>query len=801
MAAQENIVDVNFACASAASTGTSRSRQSRHRSRNLSAHSGGSFCGSTDFFMHDVDISRNHGHGTVPVPGRESHTADLAEFDRYVKIMSEADRLEQDLQWDDDEEESSVEEESGGEESEDHEGANRTAAAAAAAPYVPKHRSQPQDVPIGMNIDMNGDAEGAEKGMGETKISNEHGEFGGSIGLDERPSMLNDTSERKQDDANQTRRLSQASEITQKSVLSQKTQYPFNSAFWTYVRSILSNAKPVGFGELPNPNATALKSPDDASKFLSKVIAIGPLNPIQPAVIAKEGGFDEDEVLAELFYGTLVGLVAMRFSPECIQCGSAVMDTDMLGRVPGKALCAGCNAPNKIESMDKIKVMFLLNSDVLYILAENYACTPSAESMSVTSVFAAVPANSTGSGYSYFVGTGEGSQIAPALEPGRYRMHCPVAKTDNYLVIKRKASDKDKAVHLHMKISDLVYSHKKGKKKAELEAPHGKIRFDIFPDTRSFFVLWVQKNTDDKTLMHLPEDERSPYTSAAKVIHHPIFNALFQDNQVVSVQKNIFLSVSNVVLVFTDIVDSTKLYASLGDGPAFKLVRKHFQVLFGAFTRNGGRVVKTIGDAVMASFTTGKAALSAVSEAMILMPTIGRRPDNNNYVEIRVGIHSGQATVVPLNGVNDYFGQTANIAARVQSAAKASECFVTEAVLATQDARDAYKEITGPGASFKLTPLTELMLKGVDGKVHARGFRWLLRSRRASDISTSGTSFASNYMERRVNRTYSLRMSAQSIDSVGEDDADTRDALLKSSPVSHRGDRRGSTLGAHIEEG
>ena len=312
-------------------------------------------------------------------------------------------------------------------------------------------------------------------------------------------------------------------------------------------------------------------------------------------------------------------------------------------------------------------------------LAENYACTPSKESMSHTSVFAAVPANSTGSGYSYCVGTGEESEIAPALGPGKYRMHCPVAKTDNYLVVKRKTSEKDEAVQLNIKVSDLVHNPHNGKKKI-LEASHGKIRFDIFPDTQSFFVLWVQEDVDDTKLVYLPEEERTGYTSASKVIHHPIFNSLFQERQVVSVQKNVFLSISKVVLVFTDIVDSTKLYASLGDGDAFRLVRKHFQVLFGAFTRNGGRVVKTIGDAVMASFTTGRAALTAVSEAMQLLPTIGRRPDNDNHIEIRVGIHCGQATVVPLNGVNDYFGQNVNIAARVQSVAKASECFVTETV-------------------------------------------------------------------------------------------------------------------------
>ena len=197
---------------------------------------------------------------------------------------------------------------------------------------------------------------------------------------------------------------------------------------------------------------------------------------------------------------------------------------------------------------------------------------------------------------------------------------------------------------------------------------------------------------------------------------------------------------------------------------------KHFQVLFGAFTRNGGRVVKTIGDAVMASFTTGRAALTAVAEAMETLPTIGRRPDNNTFVEIRVGIHSGHATIVPLNGVNDYFGQTANIAARVQSAAKASECFVTETVLESGDSREAFKEITSVGTAFKSTSLQELKLKGVDGKVHARGFRWERRSRRTSDLSVSMTSLGSGV--RKGFRSYSMRMSLNSNDSDGLEDED-----------------------------
>ena len=131
----------------------------------------------------------------------------------------------------------------------------------------------------------------------------------------------------------------------------QSPRYPFNPKFWAFIRGILAKATPVGFNELADPNEVSIKGPSDANNFLSKVIAIGPLNPIQPSTIAELGGFDEDEVLAELFHGTLVGLVTMRFAPECIQCGSAVMDTDMLGNVPSKALCQGCNKPNVIESL------------------------------------------------------------------------------------------------------------------------------------------------------------------------------------------------------------------------------------------------------------------------------------------------------------------------------------------------------------------------------------------------------------------------------------------------------------------
>ena len=460
------------------------SRQCKSSSRRLLARRASSMvesvCSSIgDFMMTDVDISKNYGHGTVPVRGKESHTADLKEFDRYIDKMRDADRTTE-------EELLKV----GG--------------------------------VIGVNLEVDGsesDCEHEERDKISSKIY---------------PPKFIDT---KSENLSSYEDLdSSLNNIEERANL----RFPFNVKFWTYVRSILENAKPVGFSELEDPNATLAKGPEDATAFISKVIGIKSINPIQPAILAVEGGFEEEEVLAELLYATCVGLVAMRFAPECVMCGSAVMDTDMLGRVPNRASCAGCNAPNLIDSLEKIKVMFLLNSDVLYILAENFACTPSAKSMSHTKVFAAVPATSTGSGFSYSVGTGELTEIAPGLEPGKYRMHCPVAKTDNYLVVRRKSEENEEPVTLQMKVSDLVCNHHMKSEKTVLTVPHGRIQFDVLPDTKSFFVLWIHNDEEENKIFYLPKDERDLYTPASKVLHHPIFNALFQEQQVVAVPKDIF---------------------------------------------------------------------------------------------------------------------------------------------------------------------------------------------------------------------------------------------------------------------
>lgn len=109
---------------------------------------------------------------------------------------------------------------------------------------------------------------------------------------------------------------------------------------------------------------------------------------------------------------------------------------------------------------------------------------------------------------------------------------------------------------------------------------------------------------------------------------------------------------------------------------AYHLVRQHFDTLGKVVRNNSGAIVKTIGDAVMATFANpadaSRAALDMLNEIEGFNATI------TDEIILKIGIHRGPSIVVNLNDRLDYFGQTVNIAARVQGLASAGEIFMSK---------------------------------------------------------------------------------------------------------------------------
>jgi len=306
---------------------------------------------------------------------------------------------------------------------------------------------------------------------------------------------------------------------------------PFNKKFWDFFRSVLEKAKPVGFLDAESPTAVAHKGPKDNEAFLKKVSETSLINPIHPILLAKASGVSVGAVLTELLYATKTGMMSMKMTPNCLRCGSSVCAMDNLQEIKqgAKVYCEGCRYENTIECLQKIKVLFILNMDVFYVLAENFACQPSKASTKANKVFAMVPATFSGSGFRYSFGCGGDKELRPCLPAGRYRMHCPVSKTDNYLVVERDANADDKPANLVLHVSDIVCRANTDDKRKTLTAPHGRIHMDIFTDTKSFFVCWIQDDLDDHTLLFLPEEERQPYTNVQELLGHPTYQFWFGD--------------------------------------------------------------------------------------------------------------------------------------------------------------------------------------------------------------------------------------------------------------------------------
>lgn len=151
------------------------------------------------------------------------------------------------------------------------------------------------------------------------------------------------------------------------------------------------------------------------------------------------------------------------------------------------------------------------------------------------------------------------------------------------------------------------------------------------------------------------------------------------------------LRITSLTFLFTDLKGSTELYDRVGDLAAYDLVRDHFRVLNESVAAESGAVVKTIGDAVMATFPTPDRALAS---ALRMREAIARLNESRGAEDllVKIGLHEGPCLAVTLNDRLDYFGQTVNVAARVQGLATDRAIFATEPVVAHPGAAALLKE-------------------------------------------------------------------------------------------------------------
>lgn len=205
----------------------------------------------------------------------------------------------------------------------------------------------------------------------------------------------------------------------------------------------------------------------------------------------------------------------------------------------------------------------------------------------------------------------------------------------------------------------------------------------VIPDA----ILENYKSTMINAARHRNYPLPEKFLSGLECMNNECFREFF-DGQVLSVEEN--LEISNVTLLFTDIRGSTRMYSRLGDPKSYQIVREHFKILFAAVGRNNGTVVKTIGDAIMASFHNPADAIRAALEAQQEFNQF--ELEDVGFLQIKMGLHSGSVIVVNMNGKLDYFGNTVNTASRIESQAEGRTIWFSDRIYKEPEVQRYLKE-------------------------------------------------------------------------------------------------------------
>ncbi|MEW6202844.1 MAG: flagellar assembly protein A [bacterium] len=148
--------------------------------------------------------------------------------------------------------------------------------------------------------------------------------------------------------------------------------------------------------------------------------------------------------------------------------------------------------------------------------------------------------------------------------------------------------------------------------------------------------------------------------------------ALFKinkDNTAVISRKLMSQMKKELTIMFTDIVGYSTYTSKHGDLVASSLLNKHNELLFPIVEENEGRIIKTIGDSIMALFEKPECAVNAAIKMQTVLQEHNRDETDEHKIKIRIGINTGDGIIEG----SDVFGDVVNMAARVESLTDADE--------------------------------------------------------------------------------------------------------------------------------
>lgn len=356
-------------------------------------------------------------------------------------------------------------------------------------------------------------------------------------------------------------------------------------------------------------------------------LALQRLRPYQLADFWKQ---PRREVLEVFLRATRAGILDMRWELLCPSCRGAGESHASLNEVHNNAHCDSCDIDYSVNFDRQVEVIFRPNPTVRIIPDRLQFCV-------------AGPQTGPHVVVNQIVSPGKTVEVIAPLADGRYSLTASGLSGELPVLASAAGSAEE---HITA---------------AEAGWPEGELQLGTHPRLRLVNLTSLPQKFSLKRAAW-----RDDAATAADVTSLQLFRDLFSREALRAGEE---IQINSVTLMFTDLRDSTRLYRQIGDAPAFGRVRQHFDLLEQAIAAEGGAIVKTIGDAVMAVFRQPAAAMRALEAAHTAITALEGKPP----LEMKAGIHTGPCIAVTLNDRLDYFGSTVNISARLPGLAEGGE--------------------------------------------------------------------------------------------------------------------------------
>ncbi|WP_243368038.1 adenylate/guanylate cyclase domain-containing protein [Microvirga solisilvae] len=422
----------------------------------------------------------------------------------------------------------------------------------------------------------------------------------------------------------------------------------------------------------------------DAATAIERLIHEAPdheLNRVNTLAFAAKHGLGEESTIAAFLHAARLGLFEMSWNVLCPGCGGVMnAGTSLKSLRQEEYSCALCAAGYEPTLDEMVEVTFTVSPRVRRIAAHEPDTLPMHEYLRQIFWSSGVdlPGNFEQLLEEIVIDAVElpaGERVILSLQlPAEFVIvFDPVTHAAQFIDVKGEPTRERQ--NLSFILSE---AHREN---STMEMRPGPLRLLLENHTkrRTLPAIWIASDT-----LHNLMEHRRPFLTAKRLLTNQTFRDLYRTETLDIDQR---LKITSLTFLFTDLKGSTELYERVGDLVAYDLVSEHFRVLNDIVASEAGAIVKTIGDAVMATFPTPDHAVSAALRMREAMRDLNEQRGHEDLL-LKIGIHEGPCLAVVLNERQDYFGQTVNIASRVQNLADSRSIYATGTVVENPEAQE-----------------------------------------------------------------------------------------------------------------